>query len=444
MGTLIPSGDERLLLGRFYGATFLAEVAHLAMPFQVLLIVRYLDQPQLGVLLGIEQLVGLTMEIPSGAWADRFGRKRCVLAGHVLSAAGWLLIPAATMLDEHLRLAGMGAAFGLLGAGTALVSGALEAWVVDNLRFKGRQDLAIRFFGRERSLAASGGIAADLLALVALSALWDIRLFWIVTGAGELIALAILWRAPEHAPTGAGLDGPVADANSTIENSVDECQADDEDEEDELDEHASIRDAVTRGFAAIWRRPALLACTLALVWLAASFGTSHEAFQAALAEADLAEQGFAGLELGVDTLGIFAPLLAIVLARHFGSRPLLALGIVMSAGIALTIWRQPGVLGMASAYLLVIACGDILHTIADDYQHQLLPSAVRATASSAINLVTSIAMLVSTGWLTVLLAEWSAAETVAIMGVATLPAALFLIPKFSRTEVCPPIDKALT
>lgn len=442
MGTLIPSGEERQLLGRFYGATFLAEVAHLAMPFQVLLIVRYLGQPQLGILLGIEQLVALTMELPSGAWADRFGRKRCVLAGHVLSAAGWLLIPSATLLDEHLRLAGMGAAFGLLGAGTALVSGALEAWVVDNLRFKGRQDLAIRYFGRERSLAASGGIAADLLALVALSALWDIRLFWVVTGAGELIALAILWRTPEHSPTGAGLDAPVAQAAPAMEFGAHE----DEEDEDahELEEHVSIRDAVTRGFTAIWQRPALLACTLALVWLAASFGTSHEAFQAALAELDLAERGFAGLELGVDTLGMFAPLLAIILARHFGSRPLLALGITMSAGLALVIWRQPGALGVASAYLLVVACGDILHTIADDYQHQLLPSAVRATASSAINLVTSIAMLVSTGWLTLLLAKWSAAETVAIMGLSTLPAALFLIPKFSRTEACPQIDKALT
>ena len=206
MGHLIPSGDERRLLGRFYWATFLAEFAHWAMPFQVLLIIRYLGQPQLGILLGIEQFVALSLEVPTGAWADRFGRKRCVLIGHVLAALGWLAIPPATLLDEHVRLIGMGAAFGLLGAGAALVSGALEAWVVDNLRFQGRKDLILRFFGRERSLAATGGIAADLAALVALGALVDVRLFWIVSGIGELIALAILWGAPEHAPTGQGLD----------------------------------------------------------------------------------------------------------------------------------------------------------------------------------------------------------------------------------------------
>ncbi len=437
MGPLIPSGDERRLLGRFYWATFLAEVAHLAMPFQVLLIVRYLGQPELGILLGIEQLVSLSMEVPTGAWADRFGRKRCVLVGHVLAALGWLTIPPATFLDPQVRLIGMGVAFGLLGAGAALVSGALEAWVVDNLRWHGRKDLVISFFGRERSLAATGGIAADLVALVALGALVDVRVFWIVSGIGELVALAILWGTPEHAPTGQGLDtseqrtgAPEAKAGHDADNA----------ENDEDDQHVGIRDAVRRGFAAILRQPALLAVTLALVWLAASFGTSAEAFQAALAEANLAERGFAGLELGVDSIGMVAPLAAIWLVHRLGSRPLLALAIVIPSGIALTIWRQPGLLGVGSAYLLVVACTDILHTIADDYQHRLMPSAVRATASSAINLLTSVAMLASAGWLTFLLTQLSATQTVAVMGLATLPAALFLIPKFSRALPCQELE----
>ncbi len=439
MGPLIPSGDERRLLGRFYWATFLAELAHLAMPFQVLLIVRYLGQPELGILLGIEQLVSLSMEVPTGAWADRFGRKRCVLIGHVLAALGWLTIPPATLLDPQVRLVGMGVAFGLLGAGAALVSGALEAWVVDNLRWHGRKDLVISFFGRERSLAATGGIAADLVALVALGALIDVRVFWIVSGIGELIALAILWGTPEHAPTGQGLD---ASDQRAMAPAAEAGHADNNDEDNnEEEQHIGIRDAVKRGFAAILRQPALLAVTLALVWLAASFGTSAEAFQAALAEANLAERGFAGLELGVDSIGMVAPLAAIWLAHRLGSRPLLAFGILAPAGIALTIWRQPGLVGVGSAYLLVVACTDILHTIADDYQHRLMPSAVRATASSAINLLTSVAMLASAGWLTFLLTQLNAMQTVAVMGLATLPAALFLIPKFSRALPCQELDK---
>jgi MFS family permease len=444
MGYLIPSAEEWRHLGRFYWATFLSEVLHLAMPFQVLLVVRYLGEPQLGILLAIEQFIALTMEVPTGAWADRIGRKRCVLAGHVLSAVGWLSIPLATMLDRDTRLIGMGAAFGFLGAGTALVSGAFEAWVVDNLRAQGRRDLTISYFGRERSLASAGGIGADVVALIALATMIDVRVFWIVSGIGELTALAILWATPEHAPTGEGLDHDVSEdvAGPRVDDSL---NADGEEEGD-----VAILDAVTRGFAAIAGRPALLALTLVCVWIAATFGTSTEAFQAAQAtvfesafgDEHSVDRGFAGLELARDGIGAVAPLLAIWLAHRLGSRRLLMLGVLVPSAIALAVWRQPGVHGIVLAYFCVVACTDIFHTVADDYQHQLMPSAVRATASSAINLLVSIAGLVSAGWLAFSLAQWGAARTVAIMGLITLPAALFLIPKFSRAPTCPQAERA--
>ncbi len=443
MGYLIPSGEEWRHLGRFYWATFLAEVLHLAMPFQVLLVVRYLGEPQLGILLAIEQFIALAMEVPTGAWADRFGRKRCVLFGHMFSALGWLLVPMATLLDSETRLIGMGAAFGFLGAGTALVSGAFEAWVVDNLRAQGRRDLTISYFGRERSLASTGGIAADVVALLALAAMIDVRLFWIVSGIGELIAMAILWGTPEYAPTGEGLDHEVTEdaAGHGVDESINQT--------DEVEQNVSIRDAVTRGFAAIVQRPALLALTLACAWIAASFGTSTEAFQAAQAtvfssafgDEHAVERGFAGLELVRDGIGAIAPLLAIWLAHRLGSRRLLMLGILIPAAIALAVWRQPGLLGIVSAYFCVVACTDIFHTVADDYQHQLTPSAARATASSAINLVVSIGALISAGWLAFSLEHWGATRTVAIMGLITLPAVLFLIPKFSQAQTCPQVER---
>src|SRR5581483_11778860 len=121
MRFLLPSPDERQHLGRFYLATFLMEATHLAMPFQVLLIVTYLGSAKFAIVLFIEQLVSVVMELPTGAWADRYGRKRCVLLGHMVGAAGWLAIVPATLAPSDWRLATVSAAFGLIGAGMALI-----------------------------------------------------------------------------------------------------------------------------------------------------------------------------------------------------------------------------------------------------------------------------------------------------------------------------------
>jgi len=82
---------------------------------------------QVGLLLGAHALVVIVLEVPSGALADTLGRKRTALLAHVTSLAGML---ATVTAESFLALLGVVA---LLGAGRALVSGALDAWFVDAL-----------------------------------------------------------------------------------------------------------------------------------------------------------------------------------------------------------------------------------------------------------------------------------------------------------------------
>lgn len=434
MRSLLPSADEQQHLGRFYLSTFLMEATHLAMPFQVLLIVKYLDLPAVGWVIFIEQLVSLAMEVPTGAWADRFGRKRCVLAGHLIGAIGWLLVPPATWVVEHThRLAAVSAAFGLVGAGAALISGAKESWVYDNLKSVGRRDLALRFFSRDHSAAAAGGILADVVAIAILcgSFVVDLRLFWIATGLGELFTLGVLARTPEH---------PVMDdadeerqENEGQEDEAKENEDDPDEDEEELEEFEApwmtMREAVVAGFAGILSQRALVALVLMLAWSTAAFGLSSEAFQAALADLHFKDVGFAWLELGNDALGIFVPLLAIWLAQRLSGKSLLALGIVLPAAAAACVWLRPEMSVIIGVYLFVLAWTGFFHAVADDYQHGLLSSATRATASSAINLVVTLAELGSAFWLAVLLDSLSPTTAIAIMGLAALPSVLLLVPK---------------
>lgn len=423
---LLPSPDEREHLGRFYLATFLMEATHLAMPFQVLLIVTYLGSAKFAIVLFIEQLVSVVMEVPTGAWADRYGRKRCVVLGHIIGAAGWLCIPAALATDQW-RLAALSAAFGLTGAGAALISGAKESWVIDNLKSVGRRHLGLKFFSRMHSFAAAGGILADIVAIALLSGAFeiDLRFFFVATGVGELLTLAILLSVPEHP----FVDEPAGGA----------AEDEDDEDDDELEEESvSIRETIAVGFSSIFSRrtPALLAFTLLMGWVAATLSVCPESLQAALADFGFEELGFGYLELGVDVIGIFVPLVAIWLAERWQDRWLLALGVLLAAVAAALASLNPIVPMVVAIYLAIVSWTGFFHAVADDYQHHLLASSTRATASSAINLVTTLAELGATGVLALMLDSFhlSPATAVAIMGLAALPAVVLLVPRFARAE----------
>lgn len=411
MRFLIPTGPERRHLGRFYLSSFIGEMAHLAMPFQVLLVIRYTSAPMLGVLLFVEGAMEMLGDLPSSAWADRFSRKSVVLAGHVVAALGWLAIPAATLLAPTPRAIGFGVAFGLLGFGSALVAGTFDAWVVDNLHAEKQSGLSIYFFGRERSVASAGGLIADVLAAgLVLLFHWDIRWFWLVTAAGELAAGAILWRTPEI---------PAPDDGEEPEDEAD----------DPVAEPGSWREAlntVKKGVAVVRQRPALFAFTLMLIWATVTVGVWPEGFQTALAQGRLSDWAFPALEFVVDLIGVLAPLTAIGLSRRLGSRNVLASMIWLGGGLAVALWFAPALLVIVVIYLINCAILDVFDTAADDYEQALIPSATRATTTSALGLLHGFAGLASAGFLSLLLLFHTASSALALLGVLSLPAALLL------------------
>jgi len=117
-----------------------------------------LSTAQISTLFTLWSVVAFVCEVPSGAWADTWSRRRLYALGALLTAAGfaaWTLWPA---------YPGFALGFLLWGVGGALTSGALEALVYDELAAAGAADRYARVAGRAGTVAILSMLAATLLA----------------------------------------------------------------------------------------------------------------------------------------------------------------------------------------------------------------------------------------------------------------------------------------
>jgi MFS family permease len=113
---------------------------------------------QISSLFAIWSVTGFVLEVPSGAWADTFSRRRLVAVALLLRSAGfalWVLSP------SYL---GFAAGFLLWGACGAMTSGTVEALVYDELAAAGATDRYVRVVGRGNTVALLSMLAATALA----------------------------------------------------------------------------------------------------------------------------------------------------------------------------------------------------------------------------------------------------------------------------------------
>ncbi|WP_405810343.1 MFS transporter [Streptomyces sp. NBC_00210] len=125
--------------------------------YAVLFAEHGLSTAEISSLFAIWSLTGLLVEVPSGIWADAVSRRALLIAGPLLSAAGfalWVLLPS---------YAAFASGFVLWGTGGALRSGAMEALVYEELDRLGAASRYIRLMGR----AAAVSMAATAVATAA-------------------------------------------------------------------------------------------------------------------------------------------------------------------------------------------------------------------------------------------------------------------------------------
>jgi hypothetical protein len=123
-----------------------------------------LSSGQISSLFAIWSVAGFVLEVPSGAWADTFSRRRLVAAGLLLRSLGfalWLLWPS---------YPGFAVGFLLWGASGAMTSGTIEALVYDALAAARASDRYVRVIGRGNTAALLAMLAASALAAPAYAA----------------------------------------------------------------------------------------------------------------------------------------------------------------------------------------------------------------------------------------------------------------------------------
>ncbi len=184
--------DESKHLGLFYLFTALESTFSVVWIYWI---VYLLDQgfsySVIGMALAINGLSMVICEVPTGALADAVSRKFSVIVGLIGFALALLAIPSIT---NPLVLT---VVFAVWGLPITLVSGAAEAWVVDNLRAENREDLIKEYYVKNTSLHNLGSIVAALLSGLIVSFL-GMDALWYINGVATLGAVLVLTVQKEH------------------------------------------------------------------------------------------------------------------------------------------------------------------------------------------------------------------------------------------------------
>ncbi|MFG1907268.1 MFS transporter [Kribbella sp. NPDC048928] len=126
--------------------------------YQLLFTDHGLTAAQISTLFVIWSATGFVFEVPSGAWADSYSRRKLLILGALLSGLGyavWIALPS---------YAGFAAGFVLWGVSSALMSGTYEAFVYDELAARERTAHYPTLLGRARSASFVMNLAATALA----------------------------------------------------------------------------------------------------------------------------------------------------------------------------------------------------------------------------------------------------------------------------------------
>jgi MFS family permease len=148
-------------------------------------------------------LMSFLMEVPTGAVADRFGRRVSVACG------GFLLAAASILYGAFPHLAVFVVAETLFAVAITLVSGADEALACDSLLARGREAEASRVMARLEAAKLAGILAGALVGAVVASRFgvrWPMLLQAVPLGLSGLVALT-LTEPPRREPQAGAAEG---------------------------------------------------------------------------------------------------------------------------------------------------------------------------------------------------------------------------------------------
>ena len=340
---------------------------------------RGMSLTQVATMESVFWITVVLVEVPTGAVADRWGRRVSLFLG----SCGFVIASVAfAFADNYL---GLTISYTILAVSVTLHSGAGHALLFDTLRCLGRTHEYERHVGRAEALSFATLVAAMLLGgpLTALLGFVNTILLGAATMGGACVAALLLREPPRReaefgaefgAEPGMSVDEPAAEGRESV-----------------------VRNMLV-GWLTIWRRKTLLAiiafATLMIVlfevpdfflqpFVRAQGVDPREAVGSGLAYSALMIPPIVGLMIG--------SLLASAVVRRLGERR--ALPLLLAAGIGLfvptVIWNS---LWVISAIGMLAVLHGMTRPIATGYINRRIRSEQRATVLSMYELSTALLM----------------------------------------------------
>lgn len=180
-----------LLFGPFYLGTFISTLLYIYPAFWIIQLQETLTLTQIGFLFTAISLSSFIFEIPTGVVADTCGRKFSVVLGYIMQGLSLVLI---SFFNNFYALLLIFFLWGIFGT---FVSGAQEAWVADNLKYKKKTKLIKEYFIKDHSFRKISLILAGFIGALFVKQ-FGIDIIWPVTGISLIASGLILGFVSEH------------------------------------------------------------------------------------------------------------------------------------------------------------------------------------------------------------------------------------------------------
>jgi|TARA_B100001971_G_scaffold13547_1_gene10752 MFS family permease len=396
--------DELKFLGAFYLERFISHLIYFAPAFWIIFFNETLSLIQISVLFSALAISTFIFEIPTGAFADLFGRKVSTLFAYILMG---FLLPLFIFVNNFYLLLLLFSLWGLFGT---FYSGAREAWTVDNLKYYKRDDLIKSYFLKEHSLIMLGMFLSGFLGAFIVAKL-SINSIWIFAGLSWIISFFLLLPVKEHKLT--------KEKKTSFKKL-----------------HKQSKEAVNYS---------IKHKVLSFVLLATFFIMFRDSFGGELIwQPFLRDLGFPIYAFGFlfsasMILGSIAPLVAKPILKICKSEKnylitLMVLGMLLNFGVMFVNNFYVGIMFMLSILFLI----DLFIPISGAFTQEFIPSKTRATIISFKSMIVSLAYAISYPVAGFVAERFGTQNTIVMGGLFLIPAIYF----YSKINLKEKIPKA--
>lgn len=382
---------ELKLLWPFYLDELLSPMLYFAPAYFVLYFKDLnLTYFQIGLLLAIAPFMTFLFEIPSGAFADIYGRKLSVLLGHAGQTLAFLAL---YFSSDYLFML---ACFAVMGMASAFPSGAKEAWLIDLIKHKNKH-LLHSYLSKSQMLGNFGLIVAGLLGVVFVKS-FGLGIIWLFAAASVFISFLLLMLGEEH---------HIAKKVQFYES------------------YSRILEQIKASIHYGYNHHVLYYIFVISIYLSIVFSLQSElSWTPVLLEAGLPDHSFGYLFSAMALMAMLSPLFTMKFLKPRKERNFIILSLCIQAFLAVYVGFVFGIYGLVSLILIERFFGSAKYPAESAYFHRFIPDNMRATIGSMLSMLLAISGVIAGPLSGYLIDLFGPRQMIVVSGILAIPAIL--------------------